>query len=1832
MMKLSLLKFPFIAAVMLATAVACNSPAPLMNVEEASQWITSYTPGRISPNSVIRIEFTDSAKLLIDTAKTLKDVIRFSPSLKGKVSWRAEDGFLQFEPKEGLLKPGKQYDCQLKMSKILGNDKAKDFVFSFFVAERHSQIKIQDVRIDPKNVQYIIVGGEILFSESVEKEAVVNGLLSCVSVNCKPETLILPTGEKNKYTFTLSGLNRMKDDKKIEIRFNAEAIGFGKMQKLKINIPGLEEFKVLSAKKIDAATPHIDLEFSTPLDEKQDLEGLISLNGLNNISIQRNGNTGIRVVYDYVSTPYIELYISDLIRSADGRTLSAEIEKRFKNEVIPPAIEIPLSGAILPDATNLTLPFRAVNLAAVDVKVVKVYAGNVLMFLQDNDLEGSDHMRRSGRLIFSRTVRLDKDPDLNLRKWQNFSIDLAGLFKQERGAIYNIRLSFKQDYSLYGYAGDSRTMDIPVNKGISDEENARWDKPDTHIWYGDDYQDWDRYNWKEEDDPSKPTYYMNSSRMPEYNLVASNLGLIVKSAKGGQLWTAVSDIITTRPLANVKVTAYNFQLKEIGQGLTNMEGFADFVVSGKPFVVTATLGQAISYLKVTDNKELSTSLFDVGGKTVSNGLKAYIYGERGVWRPGDTAYLTFIVEDKQRTLPANHPVTMEVYTPQGQFYDRQTVTDNKNGFYSFEIKTDDNAPTGTWKARFRIGNQLFHKEVRIESIKPNRLKIHIDMPEILQAGKNTNIEVESHWLTGPVAAGLKTELEMVLYNNSHPFEAYRDYSFSNPLTSFSASTLQLGSAVLDSCGRLSLKFPMPATANTPGMLQANINCRVMEAGGDASIVSRSMRYSPYNAYVGVKLNEAAFETDRDLVFPVVSLNTEGKLLSGRKLEYKIYKLNWSWWWDGSAKDLRHYVQSTSEKEIAEGKLQTQNGRTDIPFRVNYPSWGKYLVFVRDTESDHATGGVVYVDWPSWRGHSGKLDPAAASMLSFTLNKKSYHVGDMATVYLPAAKGGRALLSIENGSRVISREWLSTSDKTETAHKFSVTKDMAPNFYVHATLLQPHRQTANDLPIRMYGVQPVQVIDKASLLHPLITASDVIRPQQVFTVKVRERNNKPMTYTLAIVDEGLLDITSFRTPNPWPAMNEREALGVKTWDLYDNVTDACNGKFSTILSIGGDEALRSAAGKEKRFNPVVKFLGPFTLTGGSRSHRIMLPMYTGSVRVMVVAGGNGTFGSADKTVTVRSPLMVLPALPRILSCGDRVSFPVNVFAMEEGIRDVAVNVKVEGPVRISGATSQQISFGSPSEELANFMLECDATRQGQAKVTVTAICGKNKASETIYIEVRNPNPPVLIAQSKMLHGGDTCKFEWKPFESGEAKLEISAFPSIDFGGTFAFITDYAHFCTEQLSARALNLLYARRFLDARKQLLAEQMLPELLKAIQSRQLSSGGFAYWPGNENANEWATSMAGQVLTEARKQGFPVPLQIVDKWLGYQKKRTQEYRHQTASDNDLQQAYRLYTLAFAGETNSGAMNKLRESKTLSEQVCLRLAAAYSISGRTDVANQLLSNRTSSGKMQGSYNTFWSPLRDKAMALETWTLAGQTEQALALATEVAREFSIENCSTQEVAFVSVAMNRLADVLGDTVENIRFSQSGDNFKTIMDAQDVSSYELNAAKGKLLVENRSSGNVNLSVMLKHRNLPSEKILAVAENVTLSVRYTNLKGDSIAIEKLCQGDEFVAHILIDKKTGSTLSNSMALTFAVPSGWEIWNDRLYTKPEAENCIYKDIRDERMSWYFSLSGGERKRFSIRLCAAYAGKFLLPPAVCEDMYNSHCHANTSNGVVEVIKK
>lgn len=1837
---------------------------------EYAPYVNAYTGGVISQNSTIRIELTQDQPM-VDLNQELKDnPFSFSPSLKGKTYW-VSNNTIEFVPEEGALKPGAFYEGTFHLGDFVDVDKKlEEFNFSFRVQERNFSIHTDPITVTATQPDQVTVTGEIRFSDVVKKEEVEKMLTAGSEKNKSYPIEITQTDHPTRYAFSISQITKEAEDYQLEITAKGNPAGIDRTQNESILIPAKNSFRFLSAVRIDQPENGIEIIFSDPVSNTQDLKGLIDVPEVSSSIFQIKENK-VFVYFETGKLNKLTLNIHEGIRNSQDKPLGTSHSISFSELNLKPQVEMATSAAILPDSKSLIIPFRAVNLYAVDLSVIRIFENNVLMFMQNNSLSSANELRRSGRLVYKKTLWLAKDSSKDVHRWEDYSIDLAGLIHQEPGAIYRVILSFRQEYSAYPCGGsENKEMQFADNKSsdnltkvsgetLSEDDEAVWDTPETYYYYnGSVPMDWSQYRWTERDNPCHPSYYMNSDRIAACNILASNLGMIVKRNSLNKLWIAVNNILDTKPVAKAQVTIYNFQLQPIGKGETNGEGLVEITPKGVPFIAVAEADKQKAYVRVVDGEEQSVSRFDVGGKDIQKGLKGFIYGERGVWRPGDTLHISFMLEDREKRIPDKHPVALEIYNPRGQFYTKMISTQGTNGFYTFAVPTQADDPTGLWNAYVKVGGTAFHKSLRIETIKPNRLKITLALPTILQASsKDVYAPLTSSWLTGATASRLKAKVEMSLSKVNTQFKNYGQYLFNNPATDFTTVRADVFNGVLDAEGRAGVNIQLPVATGAPGMLNATFTTRVFEPGGDASIYSQTVPFSPFTSYVGINLNQPKgkyIETDKDHVFDIVTVNDQGQPVNRSNLEYKIYRISWSWWWENGEESFGTYINNSSITPVASGNLQTTGGKTSFKFRINYPDWGRYLVYVKDRESGHATGGTVYIDWPDWRGRSNKTDPSGIKMLAFSLDKDSYEIGETATAIIPAAAGGRALVSLENGSTVLQQQWLEVSDQGDTKLTFKITPEMAPNVYLHISLLQPHAQTVNDLPIRMYGIAPVFVTNRQTILQPQIKMPEVLRPETDFNVTVSEKSGKPMTYTLAIVDDGLLDLTNFKTPDPWNEFYAREALGIRTWDMYDDVLGASSGRYSSLFSTGGDASLKPADAKANRFKPVVKFIGPFYLAKGKQqTHTLKLPMYVGSVRAMVVAGQDGAYGNAEKTAFVRTPLMLLSTLPRVLSTQEEITVPVNVFAMENQVKNVTVSLEASGAgVQITGNRQQSLTFDQPGDQLAYFTLKT-GSKTGKATIHLTASGNGQQTKETIEIEVRNPNPVVTLRNSQWIEAGQEAELSYTLAGSSSAnnqvQLEVSRIPSVDISRRFDFLYNYQHHCTEQLTSKALPLLFVSQFkaVDEQEAEKIKANVQEAIRQIYARQLPNGGFVYWPGNAVADEWITSYTGMFLTLAQEKGYAVHPNVLNKWKRFQRAAAQNWRMPQEASNwqiwqsELQQAFRLYTLALAGAPEYGAMNRMKEQPGLSIQAKWRLAAAYALTGKMKPAGELVYNAETTVIPYSSMNLIYgSSDRDEAMILETLILMKRDRDALQQAKKVSQNLAQENWfSTQSTAFALKAMGRLAEQLSGTLD-FTWNWNGKQQPAVKSAKAVFEKEIATSpkSGTVSVKNKGKGALSVDLITRTQLL-NDTLPAIADNIRLDVKYTDMAGSPISVEDIRQGTDFMSAVTLSNISGTSDYSNLALTHIIPSGWEIYNERMIVPevsssstneanvPEssAGKYTYKDIRDDRVLTYFDLRRGESKTFTVRLQATYAGNFILPAIQCEAMYDAAVQARTKAG-------
>ena len=1854
------------------------------------EYIVSFTGGIVSSESDIRVVLAFDKKEWKVNQELDDDLFDISPNVHGKVV-ALSTNTIAFIP-EKKLEAGTEYQVTLNLDKLITIPKEKEkelskFNFTVKTIKQDFTINTEDIQSYSKDYQYlncVLKTADNMDVETAKKLVTANQNGKEVKIKFEKQT-----GTAKEFRFKIDSIQRFLEASNLEIAYDGSDFDIEQKGQLDYPITGVNEFKIVKVDIPEGNNQSLLINFSEPLEKGQDFKGLVSIQNTNNLKFSTQGNvlkvyfsntapekkevpavaeesadlavdssavvvdsaavvtdsSAVVVVQNEEETQEPEpvlsgellLEVFQGIESQYGKKMDANYTEKINFDQIKPNVRFVKNGTILPSSNNLKLNFEAVNLSAVDVKVYKIYKNNILQFLQYNELNGSQNLKKVAQPIAKTTLNLVESKLINPAKWNTFALDLSKIITPEPGAIYRVEFVYKKKYSLYK---------CETSEESSEEEEEEVDENDVN-YSSNSYDDYyyDDYDWRESQDPCTGSYYYNARIAT--NILATDLGVIAKRGENKSYLFAVNNIVTTEPVSNARVDLYTFQQQKIATAATSSEGIAAFQLNKFAYFAIVTLGDQSTYVKLDDGYSLSVSNFDVAGETLQKGLKGFIYGERGVWRPGDNVYLSFILNDASNKLPKSHPIKFRLNDPNGKTTYQTIQKTNDLNHYSFIVPTSADAPTGNWEAMISVGGAKFYKSIKIETIKPNRLKIKNNFSrKTLSSSYPNTSTLEVTWLHGAIAKNLNVEMQAKFSQQTTTFKGYEKFNFDDLVRQFSSEEINIFSGKLNENGKASVDIHPKLQGQAPGMLRAAFITKVYEEGGDFSTDVISTTYSPYKTYVGIKAPEpnkyGMLETRTNNRFDIVTVDENGRPKSVRNLEVKVYKVDWRWWWDASSDNLSNYNSSDATTSYKSFVINTDSsGKGSIQFSLTDEEWGRYLIRVADHTDGHATALTVNIDWPIWSGKTRNRDASTANMLVFSTDKKNYAVGEKAQISFPSSEGGRALISIENGSKVVQTIWAKTK-QGETKVEIPITAAMAPNVYFNITLLQPHASTKNDSPIRMYGIVPIEVVDKNTILAPTLSMPDVLKPEQTFTVKVGEKTGKEMTYTIAVVDEGLLDLTRFKTPNAWDSFYVREALGVKTWDIYDDVIGAYGGKINQIFSIGGDQDLGGGkAKKANRFKPVVLYYGPFKLEKGqTKAHQLKLPKYIGSVRTMVVAGDANTsaYGSVEKATPVKSPLMVLASLPRKISPSEKVTIPVTVFATEKNIKKVTIQLRTSGGLKVMGSAAQSLSFAQPDEKMAYFNLVVGSAT-GIGKVQVIATSGKEKSVYDVEIDMTNPNPVTNMYTDVVLPPNSTKTITWKTFGvsgSNKARLEVSSMPTINLNGRLQYLIQYPHGCVEQTTSSVFPQLFLSDIVDldnTRKGIIQKNITAGISK-LGSFQLPSGGLTYWQGSTTADDWGSSYAGHFLIEAEKKGYVLPINFKSKWISYQQREAKQWRFEPKYGNDLAQAYRLYTLALAGNADLSSMNRLRETKGISNESMLRLAAAYVLAGQKSAGQNLLL-RTSIDNESSEYNYYYygSSERNRAMALETMLLLGQNQKAFTMASKLAKEMSTNQwMSTQTTAYCLYAMSKFAASNGPKGINLQFSKNGKG-ETINTQKTIADRSLTVQTGanSVVLKNLKNNTVYVRV-LNTGILPIGQENAIQSDVSANIVFKNRKGSVINVSKISQGTEFVAEVTVRNQRNESVQN-VALSQILPSGFEIVNTRFTDYGDATNNIadFIDIRDDRTNFYFGMKSRETKVFRILLNASYLGNYYLPGLQCEAMYDNTFLARTKGFWVEVVK-
>ncbi|MBC6995271.1 MG2 domain-containing protein [Neolewinella lacunae] len=1825
-----------------AALYRCNSGqgdnGQAISVQAMPAGLQAHTVGVIGRMEPVYVQYTSVPE------GTAEGLITVSPKVAGTATLQGTS--LSFQP-ETAWAAGQTYTVAVSVP----GEKSK-YQFSFSTPERRAEVLTDGIYLPADQPTELVVQGRVVTNDAATTEEI-DQMLQASQGGRALDVTVTPGTDERHFSYTVAGPNRGKDPAAVVITYDGDRSGFASTSgELSVAIPADDDFRVESLVPEDKANGTMLVRFSDVLNAKQDFNGLVNISTGSKFTTKVDGNL-LRIYPQENNLGEITVNLLDGIQNAAGSRLGRPTSWNVNLGRTAPALRTVGNGAILPHQGQRLFPFEAVGLSAVRLELVEIYPNNVQQYLQDYSLgDAADDwsLRRVGKLVVQEKIELSSlSGAVDGDRWARYAIDLGKYIQGNASAIYQVRLGFGIEDAEAGCGIAAADFGLQPLDATKNEETFTLGFEELNSRMGDYYGIYgyyDDFNWQDEEDPCKPAYY-GRSRFVIQNVVSSNLGLIAKRNPDRSTIVIATDLITGKPRSGATVKAYSFQQQELFTGTTNGEGIITMTTEEAPAIVMATLGEDVAYLNLSESDGLSLSRFDISGVSGAGGIKGAFYAERGVWRPGDSVYLHFVLEDREKRLPANYPIEFTLTDAQSRVVERRTVRPAfGKGLYALNFATGSGDGTGNWSATVEAGGQTYRQNLMIETVKPNRLSIDLNLPASGLRPDSRSATLVSKWLYGAPAANLKATVEMNISKRNAEFAKWTGFDFQDPARALDSPEPQrIFDGTLDAAGQAQVQLPATGSA-MPGPLFAGLSTKVFEPGGNFSIDNQRVPYDPYLVYAGVRIptdewGGKSVSREGETTIQLAAVDTKGEGVSGRKLTVGVYKVDWRYWWQDNNDNVARF-NGSQHTEAVSTYTATTGGDGSAKVGIQVSDWGRYLLRVCDGDG-HCSGSYFYGGYQQQSD-----DRESASLVRLKAEKETVSIGEQINLTLPSSAGGSILVSLESGAGTLQQFWVDAA-AGQTKISFKADEKMVPTVYANVTMLQPYAQTTNDRPVRLYGVIPIEVTNPATVLQPTLSVKDTWAPLEKATVEVKEAGGKAMTYTLAIVDEGLLGLTRFETPDLHDRFFAKEALSVRTFDLYRYVIGSINGEFGKVLAVGGDGGEISPEDQSaNRFEPVVRHLGPFQLAAGkTASHTVTLPNYVGAVRVMVVANAERAYGSADKRVPVVQPLMVLPTLPRVLGPGETVEMPVNVFAMNDKVRNVTVNVSESSGLVSVGSGSKSMSFSAVGDQLAYFPITV-GSKAGVAKFSIKGSGNGQNASQEIEIDVRHPNESTTRANTVAIPAGATQTIPYERFGvegTRTALVELSTLPAMQLDRHLRYLLRYPYGCVEQTVSPAFAQLYLDRVtkLTPAQETSRKTNIAAGLDALRKFQTSNGGMAYWPGNRDAHPWASSYALHFLIEAERAGYSVPFDLKNQLIKFQRKAAGDWQDSDknfyASSAQLQrdQAYRLYSLALAGKAEVGAMNRLKgKSAQLPSAARYQLAAAYALLGQKNASTELMQGAepTVASYRELGY-TFGSDIRDMAMILEAQLASNDQASAARQVFRLAERIGQRNwLSTQEAAFAFLSIGKMNAAQSSQLTADFTSPTG--ARTAVGANTgVFQIELptDAPTASFTLKNTGTGTLYASVITSGVPLPGEET-AVNENLVLTVSYTDENGNKVDVSRLRSGTEFIANYTV-RNPGSLGMDyrQLALRSLLPSGWEVSNERLDATAtgNAASYDYRDIRDDRVYTFFHLGRGQSKNFALRMTATYPGRYYLPSQVSEAMYANDIKSTVKGSWVEVTK-
>jgi alpha-2-macroglobulin len=1322
--------------------------------------------------------------------------------------------------------------------------------------------------------------------------------------------------------------------------------------------------------------------------------------------------------------------------------------------------------------------------------------------------------------------------------------------------------------------------------------------------------------------------------------LCTDLGLVAKHA-GDDLVVYALSLESLQSRAGVELDLVSADNQVMDHQATDESGRAVFTnwknneYKLAPALLVAKSGDDFSFLEFSKS-ELNQYQFSIGGDPHDRkNLSAFLTPERGVYRPGETVHLTAVVRQADNTLPPQLPLRLEVRDPRNSVVKQLTVRTNANGVAVVDLALGGDALTGQYQARLRalekedpIGLAAF----KVEEFIPDKIKVEVKTPAgPLGAKQPLAFSVRARQLFGPPAAKAKVVTSVRFYSRIFSAPDFADYTFADEASSFQDQEVDLGQSQLDEEGAKAYALELPLMT-PPSALKAYIYSEVFDSGGRPVSAAGYMDVDPYPHYLGLKLDgQAPYLTKAGLRFRYVAVSPAGKPLDAGKARLVIKRKAWYSIFRSSGWGRSGYQSAAYEELVLNREIDIQGKGT---YAFTPDKEGEYRILLISPGGMRTSLAVNVV--------GTGFDVASLESpekLKLVLDKKSYAVGDEAKVFVRSPFPGKLFLTVER-EKVFETRVVEMTGR-ETTVSVPVSAEYLPNVYVVGLAVRRPDPSLQTLPMVSFGVEPLAVKTDSKRLELTWDIPKAVQSAGGIDAAVTLHGGEKTSVVLAAVDEGILQITGFATPDPLEYFYRKRSLTTLSYTILNLLLpDVVAKKFAVG---GGDSGeftrrhLNPVQAKKKKSLALVSGVLTPDAEGRVRYH-FPTRGFNGEVRVMALAASGDRYGSAGKAVTVADPLVLIPNFPRFLAPADAFQVPVEVYNKLGQDAKVTVRLTASGPARVTDASPAQ-TFLLKKEEQKRLLFMAEALdNAGVAKLRVSARSDAYESAQEEEVSVRPGTTLVTTGAEGRLNPGATVNLSvpggFIPFGQ-RVRLSVSGNPLFQYLGVLDALIAYPYGCAEQVTSQIFPLLYFKdlgfatgRF--AQRANAVDEYVQAGIRTLEKQQLDDGEFALWPGGESGGRWLNMYVAHFLLEAQGHGYAVDPKVMErvrqfitagKTSGEDKHASRLDRRGVDENKPPLEPYMLYLKALLGEPDREGMNFIltKELKNLPELDRALFSLAYAQIGDNATAEKILTpDFKSRFAYREQYGSFNSPVRNTAAYLAALAAANpkspRVQPLVAYLTGQMRQGSLGN--TQENAWMLMA---LAKVFGESNQPVKTEilSEGQPYKTL-DGRDLNFTDPALSGKKLTLKNTGAGE-SYYYLLAEGTPAGKRAPRTSQGLTLERTYRDAEGRELNLTNVPQGSLAVVTLRV-RATREAVHN-LVLIDLLPAGFEIENPRLSSRGQLEfdpetglSPNYQDIRDDRILIFCdTVEGAQSFSYSVR--AVTPGHFSIPNCLAETLYD-----------------